>query len=50
MSWLAGSILAFARHLLPAHPAFDAYLARIAARPAFIRARAKDAPASADAA
>ncbi len=41
---LVASAFHFNRELSPKGPEFDAYLARIAARPAFQRAQAKDAP------
>ncbi|MDR3508279.1 MAG: glutathione S-transferase family protein [Caulobacteraceae bacterium] len=41
---LVSSGFHFARELMPMGAEFDAYLARIAARPAFQRAAAKDAP------
>ena len=41
---LVASMFHFSRELSPKGPEFDAYLARIAARPAFQRAQAKDAP------
>ncbi|HEY2659881.1 MAG TPA: glutathione S-transferase family protein [Caulobacteraceae bacterium] len=41
---LIASMFHFSRELSPKGPAFDAYLARIAARPAFQRAQAKEAP------
>ena len=39
---LVGSALQFAATLMPGHPEFDAYLERLAARPAFQRAMARD--------
>jgi glutathione S-transferase len=39
---LVSSALQFAQKLLPGHPQFDAYLARLAERPAFQRAMARD--------
>ena len=39
---LIGSAVQFAQRLMPGHPEFDAYLARLAARPAFQRALARD--------
>ena len=41
---LVASMFHFSRELSPKGPVFDAYLARIAARPAYLRAQAKDAP------
>ena len=41
---LVGSLGQFARQMLPAGDPVDAYLARLAARPALARAAAKDAP------
>lgn len=41
---LIASLFHYSRELAPKGPAFDAYLARIAARPAFQRAQAKEAP------
>lgn len=42
---MAGATVAWARHAFPESPAIDAWLARIADRPAALAARAKDAPA-----
>ncbi len=41
---LVAGMFHFNRELAPKGPTFDAYLARIAARPAFQRAQAKDVP------
>ena len=41
---LIASLFHYSRELAPKGPEFDAYLARIAARPAFQRAQAKEAP------
>jgi glutathione S-transferase len=39
---LVGSAVQFAKAALPGHAEFDAYLERLAARPAFQRAMARD--------
>lgn len=47
---MIGSTLAWVRHLLPDSPLFDAYLARLAARPAGGRAKSRDGIVTAQAA
>ncbi len=41
---LYGSVVQWGTGMLPQRDAFDAYLGRLKARPAFQRAEAKDAP------